>query len=102
MGADVFYEVYPGKNANEAFASAVHDAKYDHGHAGYTGSIAEKDDFVMVSKQVFDSRSDAADYANKLIEEGDPRIDDKWGPAGCVSFKQNDKIMYMFFGWASS
>jgi len=102
MGAEVFYEVYPGKNASEAFSSAVEDAKYNYGHAGYTGSIAEKDDFVMVSNQVFDSRSDASAYADRLIDEGDPRIDDKWGPAGCVAFKSKDKTMYMFFGWASS
>lgn len=39
------------------------------------------------------------DYATKLIDENDPRIDDKWGPAGCIKAERNK---YVFFGWASS
>lgn len=44
MGADVFMNVIVGKfkDANEAFNQAVKDAQYEHGHGGYTGTIAEK------------------------------------------------------------
>lgn len=45
-----------------------------------------------------------ADLAELLIDLGDPRIDDKWGPAGCIDLapkKKRDKE-FLFFGWASS
>jgi hypothetical protein len=101
MGASTFIQSANGKTAKEAFNNAVDDAAYDHGHGGYTGTIAEKDRFVICSSEVFASYDEAYDFADKLIEDGDARIDDKWGPAGCVSFKTKDKISYMFFGWAS-
>jgi hypothetical protein len=56
----------------------------------------------MCSSKVFDSKSEAYDFANKLLDDCDPRVDDKWGPAGCVAFKNKDDTMYLFFGWASS
>jgi len=28
-----------------------------------------------------------------------PRIDSKWGPAGCIALGDNT---YLFFGWASA
>ncbi len=37
-------------------------------------------------------------YAEQLVEDQDGRIDDKWGPAGCIDLG-NDR--YLFFGWAS-
>ena len=103
MGAETFYHTAPGKTAHKAFASAVKDAAYEFGHRGYTGSIAEKDSYVLVTKEVFINRDAAMAYADKLIDEGDERIDDKWGPAGCVKFSnKQDEVEYLFFGWASS
>jgi hypothetical protein len=37
-------------------------------------------------------------YAEKLIDDCDPRVDDKWGDAGCIHVKDDE---YLFFGWAS-
>lgn len=45
MGACDFETRSWGKTAQEAFRKAVGDAQYEHGHGGYTGTIAEKDDF---------------------------------------------------------
>ncbi|SJM34020.1 hypothetical protein BQ8482_380203 [Mesorhizobium delmotii] len=40
-----------------------------------------------------------ADYARLLTDKQDPRIDDKWGPAGCLDLGGGE---YYFFGWAST
>ena len=48
MGGEQFSVWETGKTAKEAFAGAVSEAQYDHGHAGYTGTIAEKSEFVMI------------------------------------------------------
>lgn len=96
MGAEVFYQQAKGKSAKEAFQSAVDQAHYDYGHAGYTGSIAEKDSFVMIDCP---DDVDPISYADELITDCDDRIDDKWGPAGCFDLKNG---VYLFFGWASS
>ena len=63
---------------------------------GYTGTIAEKHNFnVIPLKEGLEPR----EYADKLIDDCDPRIDDKWGPAGCFDLGGG---RYFFFGWASS
>lgn len=98
MGAEVFVSVAKGKDATEAFGAAVKQAEWDYGHAGYTGSIAEKDGFVMVARQPM-TRAAAEALSNKLIDDCDQRIDDKWGPAGCIPL---DGGTFYFFGWASS
>lgn len=46
MGACNFTTVARGKTAADAFDTAVRDARYDYGHAGYTGTIAEKSGYV--------------------------------------------------------
>ena len=49
------------------------------------------------------ARMKPAAIADVLIEIGDRRIRDKWGPAGCIDLtprKTRDKE-FLFFGWAS-
>jgi len=96
MGATDFWIENDGKDAEEAFRTAVEQALYDYGHAGYSGTIAEKVAFIMIDVP---DGMDPAKYAQKLMQDGDERIDDKWGPAGCVKLAENS---YLFFGWASS
>lgn len=96
MGAETFYTTAPGKSANEAFQAAREKAQYDHGHSGYTGSIAEKSSFVVIAVP---EGQKPLEFAEKLIDDGDERIDDKWGPAGCIDLGVG---RYLFFGWASS
>lgn len=47
MGAVEFQTSQFAKDAAIAFSHAVSDALHQHGFEGYTGSIAEKDSFVM-------------------------------------------------------
>ena len=95
MGATTFFCLVKGKTAKNAFEDARYYARYEHGHGGYTGTIAEKNSFVMIP--VPDDTT-PFQYAEKLIDDCDPRVDDKWGDAGCIHFKDN---LYLFFGWAS-
>lgn len=48
MGADNFDTYGFGKTARDAFNTACRDAAYEHGHGGYTGTIAEKSSFRLV------------------------------------------------------
>lgn len=98
MGAEFFNVKSIGKTAKEAFKKAVEEAQYDYGHAGYTGTIAEKKDFVMLD---LPEGMNPYDY----IALNHPSIDDKWGPAGCIELSQtpgSDEKEFLFFGWASS
>lgn len=96
MGAYEFHHQSSGKTAQEAFSNAVDEARYEYGHGGYTGTIAEKHSFVKIPVP---EGKDPHRYAEELIEQDDDRIEDKWGPAGCISLG-NDQ--WLFFGWASS
>lgn len=51
MGAANFVTTATGRDAREAFSSAVREAQYEYGHGGYTGTIAEKgsDGFVLLA-----------------------------------------------------
>jgi len=48
MGANDFMNMVSARSAEEAFHLARENAQYEHGHGGYTGTIAEKSDFVMI------------------------------------------------------
>lgn len=96
MGAEEFIVVSKGKTAKEAFDNAVKKAQYDHGHAGYSGTIAEKSEFTVIPCP--EGRK-PSDYAEELLEKEDPRVNGKWGPAGCIKIADG---RWLFFGWASS
>jgi hypothetical protein len=85
------------KTAEQAFAVAREHAINRHGGCGYTGTIAEKTDFVFIGTS--GTVGGALDSAKRLINNRDPRIDDKWGPAGCIRVAGTDT--FLFFGWAS-
>jgi hypothetical protein len=115
MGAEEFETTGIGDTAGKAFSNAVGEARYEYGHGGYTGTIAEKSDFVEATytngnEDVWDLVEyikDAAggdiaavptqyrDWAAKYARY----YDDKWGPAVCLHIKDNQ---YLFIGWASS
>lgn len=96
MGAEQFMTQAEGKTPQEAFNKAYVTAGYDHGHGGYTGTIAEKQKFVLIDVP---KGNNPVTYADELMDNDDKRIDDKWGPAGCVKIEDGK---YLFFGWASS
>lgn len=92
MGSQVFTTTVTGRTSDDAFVKAIEQACYDHGNSGYTGTIAEKSEFMMIELGPDQTIDD-------LITHSDPRIDDKWGPAGCINNKDGT---FTFFGWASS
>ena len=98
MGAHTFFTRASGEDVESAFRSAVEEARYHHGHGGYTGTIAEKNSFIRIpDDEVGDC--EPREYANHLINNQDSRIDSKWGPAGCIHVEDD---VYLFFGWASA
>ena len=48
MGATQFMTTAKGKSLDDAFRVATDQARFEYGHGGYTGSIAEKDSVMEV------------------------------------------------------
>jgi hypothetical protein len=48
-GGQDFASIGKGKSVQEAFDKACEQARYEHGHGGYTGSVAEKHSFVLIT-----------------------------------------------------
>jgi hypothetical protein len=108
MGANTFETYRDGADVHAAFRDAVEEAGWEYGHRGYTGTIAEKSEYVIIVPQAM-SHDDATRLARDLIERNDPRVADKWGPAGAIPIRQattpagqSDPDGWLFFGWASS
>lgn len=115
MGAEQFTVRAEGPDVATAFQATVEQARYDYGHAGYTGTIAEKDSFTLyelppgVSVEEFIRAADIASWRGGALPEWAQQwpdfesaantYDDKWGPA--VAF-QIDTSHFVFTGWASS
>jgi hypothetical protein len=130
MGAETFITVATGTDAKTAFQRAVSDAAYEHGHGGYTGTIAEKDEFTLIPEHKNGLlHHDAIALAERMCSEDHHLIADKWGPAGCIPILEPDappradgsdkpapgqsldewldapvrqSHQFVFFGWASS
>lgn len=102
MGAMTFFTEGSGADVRQAFSEARERAAWEHGHGGYTGTLAEKSEYVVVQDKPL-AGSEAVELGGKLIDQRDPRIDDKWGPAGAIAIGEGDTITgWLFFGWASS
>ena len=100
----------PKHGVDEAFRLAVAAARYEHGHGGYTGTIAEKHSFKIVAEmgEVDDGQLRiATDRLYAGLEDNGCLIDDdtlagsKWGPAAAITFTRKGKRLVRFFGWAS-
>lgn len=90
MGACDFTVTAQGDTAQEAFRNAVADAQHEYGHGGYSGTIAEKSEFVIVQLEP----EAAHDY-----DQWPDSVQDKWGPAGAIKLGEK---RWLFFGVASS
>ena len=102
MGANSFMATGQGGTVGEAFADAV--GQYGSGD-GYTGTVAEKDGHVVIQSAPAADEDAAADIADRLLDDGDPRVMDKWGPAGAIRYTDPDAPdlqSWLFFGMASS
>ncbi|GAA2617275.1 hypothetical protein [Paractinoplanes durhamensis] len=84
MGADTFTHYQAGADAETAFVQARKEALHQHGHGGYSGTLAEKDTFLVITDQPMSAQAAKA-LAGELIERNDPRIEDKRGPAGAIA-----------------
>lgn len=103
MGASTFDDFHRTDDRSmsgrkKAFDRLVADAQHEHGHDRYSGTIGTKHDFVFIMK--LPTLKEARDHAHSMIEGADDRIDDKWGPAGCIEVEQPSG--FLFFGWAPS
>ena len=118
MGAQEFGCFHPATTeidtAQKAFDALYARAEHEHGHGGYTGTIAEKEGFLVldtVSKPkaeleaamttwgAFDSES-----VGHNLDWNHPVANDKWGPAACivVNTDEGEPFGWFFYGWASS
>jgi hypothetical protein len=122
MGADPFEQTVRAKTMDEAFRIAVEGAQWNYGHAGYTGTIAEKGSFVNAGDfegsaneviRAFNYAaygwSDPNGIPEELLKLASKYIDiynDKWGPAIGMKYDvpadENGDFLFLFFGIASS
>lgn len=84
MGADQFEATSHGTDVADAFRTAREQARWDHGHGGDSGTIAEKDDYVMSSSTVFADLTAARAHAKQAIDKDE--VAGKWGPASAVEY----------------
>lgn len=116
MGAVGFEQRAQGHSAADAFAQARTQAQYDHGHSGYTGTIAEKHEFEIVEVPAGYDPEDFVDMVQRAVWYVDDRKNlfecvgkneterlmdlafDKWGPAIAVQISSGN---WVFFGSAS-
>lgn len=80
MGAAEFETWSLGKTVQEAFTRARDDALYWYGHGGYTGTIAEKDGYVLVGK-LTSQQAGHLDRYLRFYEQWDQRTDGRKGRA---------------------
>jgi hypothetical protein len=123
MGASEYMNVGRGKTAQIAFDKLVEQAQWNHGHGGYSGTIAEKRSMVefprpkgtraktvvdavhVISRIGFDDDGNAqtdkvqAIYPKLPIAKMFEVYDDKWGPSLAIELAKGE---YLFAGWASS
>lgn len=97
MGAQTFVVYAEGATAREAFISAIDSASYESGHGGYTGTIAEKHDFVVIEPSRVYWPDEASGLAERLLAADDPRISDKWGPAGALAVVSPTRVVPVKF-----
>lgn len=118
MGATWFEQVGITNSTDEGpkdvFDRLVQDARWEYGHGGYSGTIAEKHGFTHIPRPARKSAHATADALRKSAPADHP-VHDKWGPAVCVTLSpaETTKLKrlygragsrgtaYLFFGWAS-
>ena len=77
MGASTFYQFQQGEDLQTAFRAACEQARYEHGHGGYTGTLAEKHD-VVISRDPVDLATARA-RAEQLIDAAEQHFLDQAG-----------------------
>lgn len=76
-----FIVLITGQSPERAFDTGTHAARLAFGNGGFTGTLADKGDFVLIRcPKHYEPRA----YAESLIDLLDPRICDMWSPAGMI------------------
>lgn len=83
MGSEDFTHLERVADVDNAFATARNEAAWEHGHGGYTGTIAEKYDYVVIQRKPVTVQA-AYDLAQSLLSAADKRVSDRSGPAGAI------------------
>lgn len=81
MGGTTFLTFQRGDDPHTAYVQAVADAQWMHGHGGYSGTIAEKQGYVLVGLPTgFTAASLFATLQDYWLEDDDliGRVDDRW------------------------
>lgn len=92
MGAEFVCGSVPKEQTNnivETMNQLIEDARYDHGHAGYTGTLAEANGVNVLNKE-FPHFNAAYDW---LLDNAE-----KWGPVVVVTSEN----YYVYGAWCSS
>ena len=85
MGIANFATTATGKTMKEAFNKAVEQAQHEHGHGGYTGTIAEKSSVIdLTAKSPAKTRKTKIRWAWEMTNLETGPVYDKWGPCGAV------------------
>ena len=123
MGASEYMNVGRGKTAQIAFDKVAANARHNHGHGGYSGTIAEKYSMVEFPRPKGMRRATVIQLIRDLSrigfdDDGNPMTDkvqakypklriaamsevyeDKWGPSLAIELSKGE---YLFAGFASS
>jgi hypothetical protein len=91
-----FYAVARGTTPDEAFRTAVETARNTFGTGGRTGSVLEKDSWVVADTAPL-PESEAIQIAEDLLSDADPRFADTASPAGAIPLTTGQ---WLFFGWS--
>ncbi|MEV0445913.1 hypothetical protein AB0I84_10495 [Streptomyces spectabilis] len=89
MGAIDFFTSATGPDLTTAFNTARAQDRNDYGSGGYTGTLAEKHSVALIDEPRR-SEGDAVARARELLLGDDPRVSDKWGPAGALPIATDD------------
>lgn len=100
MGGERFDTYRKGINLDAVFTAAKEQALYDHGHSGYSGTIAEKPGVQLRNSGSRLTLKEAQAFADE-----DSNENEKWGDAFAVEVYAEDRTTlegFILYGWASS
>lgn len=88
----------PWPDAETAMEHLADQDRYENGHMN-PDNVGGK--YGLVHIDTVDDTQAAKAIAYRLIQQGDDRILDKRGPAGCITIRNGDNA-FMFFGFVAT
>ena len=103
MGSQQFSQEISGPSLAEAFRTAIAAARHDYGHRGDTGTLADKDTFVIVSADPL-PEDEAYAMADRILDDAQDPTFSTWGPAGAIRIQDPDtgehRPKWLVFGYS--